>query len=370
MDFYELTISNIISFFIGLFFSWIFDRLKKFYKNICMKHNINTVICNNNDDICPISSVIPCYKSNDLIETEMTTKEFYIAFPNEVEIKNKSEFKSSDSLPDEIKFDKFGITSKDFYELLNSKRYEIAKNFASRTDGLYYNSIKYGVYYSDGFGRTTDSCEDPKLFVQLFKTDYFSQRVIEATFYNLQLKEKIDLNFLNDNMKGFRPSLGVSVIIVLPSDEILLTKRSKYVSYNTTGKEWIYVSVTESFTDTDYDEYCSRPDLIMCIQRGLKEELGIDYHSITNIKIYSMFYEKNFLQDGILAAVQVNKNVTYEKLTKMYAKDKLLEISEFIPVKNDAKSIKQFINKNKENLRPQTKYALENYAERCACLFK
>ena len=172
-------------------------------------------------------------------------------------------------------------------------------------------------------------------------------------------------------MRGLRPSLGVSIILYIPnSNEIILTKRSKHASYNEKDKEWIYVSVTESFTTTDYDEFQKTPDLILCIQRGLKEELGIDKNTIQDIKIYNMFFEKNFFQDGILAVAYLNKYITYQDVVNLAAKDKELEISSFLPIKNSKNELYKFITANSKNLRPQTKYALENYIERMSYLYR
>ena len=284
---------------------------------------------------------------------------------------NVNEFKSTDCINIDIDYESLGITKTEFLTILEEQRQIIANSFASRTGGMYFNGEKYGVLYSDGFGRTADKIEDPKLFIELFKTDYYTQRIIEKTLHKINIRNKIDLNFLNQSMRGLRPSLGVSIILYIPdSNEIILTKRSKHASYNEKDKEWIYVSVTESFTTTDYDEFQKTPDLILCIQRGLKEELGIDKNTIQDIKIYNMFFEKNFFQDGILAVAYLNKYITYQDVVNLAAKDKELEISSFLPIKNSKNELHKFITANSKNLRPQTKYALENYIERMSYLYR
>ena len=51
-----------------------------------------------------------------------------------------------------------------------------------------------------------------------------------------------------------RTSFGISVILIIPKqNEIILTKRSKNTAY-ADDLEWIYVSVTETLSDTDINE--------------------------------------------------------------------------------------------------------------------
>ena len=332
------------------------------------KKNITSVIDNNSKDICTISSVVPYYQYSNIDIKVSDDDVFYLYFPSDIAIQYNidiSKFKKDDIIGVNIDYEKLGVEESHFWSILEKERHNVAKNFSLRDNGMYFNGEKYGVLYSDGFGRTVDKVEEPILFIKLFKTDYYTQMVIERTLKNINIKNKIDLNFLNHNMCGLRMSLGVSIILYIPnSNEILLTRRSKYVSYNDTNKEWIYVSVTESFTETDYDEFQKSPDLIFCIQRGLKEELGIDKNIIKYIKIYDMFFEKNFFQDGILAFVCLNNYITYDNIINLKSKDKHLEISRFIPLKNSKSDICKFIMDNKDDMRPQTKYALENYVER------
>lgn len=375
MDLWEIIGSNFISVIFGIILTNIWNKSKNLIQEKSIKKNITKVINKNSEDIYTIASTVPFYQNNSCIDIKINNKnKFYLSLPDNMKMNhniNVNEFKSTDCINIDIDYESLGITKTEFLTILEEQRQIIANSFASRTGGMYFNGEKYGVLYSDGFGRTADKIEDPKLFIELFKTDYYTQRIIEKTLHKINIRNKIDLNFLNQSMRGLRPSLGVSIILYIPnSNEIILTKRSKHASYNEKDKEWIYVSVTESFTTTDYDEFQKAPDLILCIQRGLKEELGIDKNTIQDIKIYNMFFEKNFFQDGILAVAYLNKYITYQDVVNLAAKDKELEISSFLPIKNSKNELHKFITANSKNLRPQTKYALENYIERMSYLYR
>ena len=375
MDLWEIIGSNFISVIFGIILTNIWNKSKNLIQEKSIKKNITKVINKNSEDIYTIASTVPFYQNNSCIDIKINNKnKFYLSLPDNMKMNhniNVNEFKSTDCINIDIDYESLGITKTEFLTILEEQRQIIANSFASRTGGMYFNGEKYGVLYSDGFGRTADKIEDPKLFIELFKTDYYTQRIIEKTLHKINIRNKIDLNFLNQSMRGLRPSLGVSIILYIPnSNEIILTKRSKHASYNEKDKEWIYVSVTESFTTTDYDEFQKAPDLILCIQRGLKEELGIDKNTIQDIKIYNMFFEKNFFQDGILAVAYLNKYITYQDAVNLAAKDKELEISSFLPIKNSKNELHKFITANSKNLRPQTKYALENYIERMSYLYR
>lgn len=375
MDLWEIIGSNFISVIFGIILTNIWNKSKNLIQEKSIRKNITKVINRNSEDIYTIASTVPFYQNNSCIDIKINNKnKFYLSLPDNMKMNhniNVNEFKSTDYINIDIDYESLGITKTEFLTILEEQRQIIANSFASRTGGMYFNGEKYGVLYSDGFGRTADKIEDPKLFIELFKTDYYTQRIIEKTLHKINIRNKIDLNFLNQSMRGLRPSLGVSIILYIPnSNEIILTKRSKHASYNEKDKEWIYVSVTESFTTTDYDEFQKAPDLILCIQRGLKEELGIDKNTIQDIKIYNMFFEKNFFQDGILAVAYLNKYITYQDVVNLAAKDKELEISSFLPIKNSKNELHKFITANSKNLRPQTKYALENYIERMSYLYR
>ena len=375
MDLWEIIGSNFISVIFGIILTNIWNKSKNLIQEKSIRKNITKVINRNSEDIYTIASTVPFYQNNSCIDIKINNKnKFYLSLPDNMKMNhniNVNEFKSTDCINIDIDYESLGITKTEFLTILEEQRQIIANSFASRTGGMYFNGEKYGVLYSDGFGRTADKIEDPKLFIELFKTDYYTHRIIEKTLHKINIRNKIDLNFLNQSMRGLRPSLGVSIILYIPnSNEIILTKRSKHASYNEKDKEWIYVSVTESFTTTDYDEFQKAPDLILCIQRGLKEELGIDKNTIQDIKIYNMFFEKNFFQDGILAVAYLNKYITYQDVVNLAAKDKELEISSFLPIKNSKNELHKFITANSKNLRPQTKYALENYIERMSYLYR
>ena len=156
------------------------------------------------------------------------------------------------------------------------------------------------------------------------------------------------------------------MILILPKqNEIILTKRSSRASY-TGGKEWIYVSVTETLSETDFDEETRSPDLLKCIWRGVREELGLTDRQLKKdtLKFYESFYETHFKQDNIVASVEISEDLTFSEIYSLLAKDKFLEISDIITIPNDKKAISNFIEDNRSKMRAQTIFSLESFNAR------
>jgi len=144
-----------------------------------------------------------------------------------------------------------------------------------------------------------------------------------------------------------------------------LTKRAKNASYSE-GKEWIYVSVTESLSETDWNDETGCPDLRKCVLRGINEELGITDRELKldSLRFYDAFYERNFHQDNIVASIEISEKLTFANIYELIAKDKLMEVSETFTISNDKKTIVNYIKKNEKNMRIQTIFSLKSFASR------
>src|SRR5690606_232395 len=184
-----------------------------------------------------------------------------------------------------------------------------ADNFIQRQNGEYFSGNTFGVLRAEDYSRTPDRNEQKLLHTAFFNSDYFSHKVIHHVCAALNGRKSladISADLLNTKYFPFRTSLGISLIVEIPlTNQIIMVKRSINAAYSE-GKEWIYVSVTEALTDTDYDVYTASINIQTWVQRGLWEELGLTKeYDISSLKIYDMFFEKHFCQDGLTASVRL-----------------------------------------------------------------
>lgn len=164
-----------------------------------------------------------------------------------------------------------------------------------------------------------------------------------------------------------RTSFGISLILIIPKDNmILLTKRSKKAAF-TEDNEWIYVSVTEALSKADYFyEGKGAPDLSKAALRGIEEELGIKPTQLKSdtLHFYETFYETNFHQDNIVASIELSETLSFKDIAELLAKDKFMEIRDLIPIPKNKKDIATFIENNEEMMRSQTIFTLESFMAR------
>lgn len=358
----------VVTFLLGYFAEKLMDNIsakfsnkykisknKKTKGNLGRQHPINAIFT---EDIYPC--ILP-----ENIWTKESGKNLFLSFPDKL----RSHLKSVEG--DFAKEDKFfcvptipGYPTEEVNSAIEIAREEIAVKFINREDGLYFNGDKLGIAFLDSKTRSTDIRETPQLFVELFRTDHFTHRVITRAIEILGLpKENISSETLNNELKWIRTSFGISVIIILKStNQIIMTRRSKSASFSQ-GKNWIYVSVTEALSQTDTDEYESTIDLSLCVMRGIKEELGIDkgMYRHDDIKFYDCFFETQFYQDGIVSSIAISDDIMPQDIINFRAKDKLLEIEDIFFIDNTKTAIKKFISDNYSDMRSQTIFALESY---------
>ncbi len=255
-----------------------------------------------------------------------------------------------------------------FNEALEEIRSEVFYKLIAQRDGLHFNGTKYGILYFNSMKRTSDSSERPILKYELFGTDYYTHSILEKLMYRFRsLLPPVDAQTVNGyDFPVFRTSVGVSLIVVLKkTNQIILTKRAKSSSYSE-NKEWYYVSVTEAMSGTDFDDYLQTPSIVNCAKRGMLEELNIkaNFYDEKTLRIYDTFYETHFLQDGIVMSVELNPDVSFSDIPVKQAKDRVMEVAKIEFVDNTPKAIRSFINKNRDQMRAQTVFALESYAAR------
>lgn len=366
-------LSLIVGAVICIIFTEFYYFLRKKRKILISKHKIEKLEKNyNNKTILITSNGFPHYEYHN-IETRVTHKKLIFCFPKEKiaglsrmlqnGFSDRTEsylgFNSLKELGDFLKVDNFSI-------LVEEARIHVAENFISRDKGEYFNGKMYGILKSDDYSRTSDRTENKILHINHYETDYYTHKVVHYIQQKLNSEDFfpiITINNLNSCYFPFRTSFGLSLIVEIPStNQVLMVKRSINASYSN-GKEWIYVSVTEALTDTDYDEFASGINILTWVQRGLLEELGLTtQYDISSLKIYDMFFEKSFFQDNITASIKLRDNISFESIKTLKGKDTELEISEKFVL--DIGNIEDFIASNHSNMREQTIFTLRSFLSR------
>ena len=368
MDFWVPVITFVLGFFADKILDYTYSNVKTIKTKLKVKKALEKM--NTSADalgILTIASGFHNFNSKKLRTISLEDKELYLGFPHGLN--------GADTIPEGFsEYDKIdfpialsGYTAEQTAAMLQKAKVKIAEEFLARKNGLYFNGKLYGVSYADGFSRTADESEQPILKICLFKTDYYTHRVMAEVLHQAKndLKD-LSVHDLNQSYAPFRTSLGLSVVVVLSStNQIIMTKRNRYASYSE-GIEWIYVSVTETFSTTDYDGYTRTPDVLFCIQRGLSEELGIpsEFFMDGQINIYDMFYEKTLFQDNITASVTLKEEITFDDILPLLAKDKAMEIDNMFLIDNSKTAIESFIKENSAQMRPQTIYTLHSHMAR------
>ena len=323
--------------------------------------------------ILPLFSGIPCFTMEQSVETTLSAPEYYLSFPDD--LLDAIAYSKSKFSPVDVNLDRYlerlalsEERQRAFLTLLEKARRDVANEFIGRRNGHFFNGGKYGIWSSDSYGRTADSSENPILHLDLYNTDYFTQQTMfrlfrflcaEGEWNDLTARRKDSLNRLSI----FRNSLGISLIVEIPSERsIILTNRSQNAAYSD-GKEWIYPSVTESVSETDYQRYSGLVELDLCVRRGLLEELGITsrYYDPETIQYFSMFHETFFSQDGLTASVRLRDNVQSRQIQVLRGKDSELEMTNLLFLRLDSTEIRTFIINHLEAIRPQALFTLLEY---------
>lgn len=356
---------SIGTFFLGFFAEKILDiiigALKKKIERRKRKQILNNFYTDLHQDVLITASAFPFYYPKQIKEDISNRTPFKLATPAGVSIGDASSFSNVDCVTDGFKE---YIQKKSLQEQLEKARRDVFKSFSTKNDGNYFNGKVLGVNYLNGFIRSEDVKETPVLDIDFYETDYYTHKIIEQLMQNVTFNS----DMLKDptNFSWIRTSFGVSIILIVPKhNEIILTKRSGNAAYNE-GKEWIYVSVTETLSETDYSDETGCPDLRKCVLRGISEELGITERelNIDTLRFYDAFYETHFHQDNIVASIEISDELAFPSIYSLLAKDKFLEISEIFTISNDKKSIIDFIEINRNIMKAQTIFSLGSFAAR------
>ena len=355
---------SVATFILGFFVEKLLDFFFGFFKDKFEKRKKEqTVHCfytDSHQDVIITASGFPCYSPRQIEEGISKETPFLLAKPVGTRIADSSTFSDTDYVTDSfITF----ITENSLQDQLEKARNDVFESFLNKTHGNHFNGKLLGVSNIDGFVRSTDAKEEAILQIDFYKTDYYTHKIVEQLMLSVSFSSDM---LKNSKFSWMRTSFGVSVILIIPKqNEIILTKRAKNTSYND-GKEWIYVSVTETLSETDYNEETGCPDLRKCVLRGISEELGIPDRELKTdtLRFYETFYETHFHQDNIVASVELSDELTFSDIYSLLAKDKYMEIANILTIPKEKNRIAEFIKNNRNDMRSQTIFSLESFAAR------
>ena len=187
------------------------------------------------------------------------------------------------------------------------------------------------------------------------------KRTIDCNFHDFYNGAHRDIVITSSGFPFFSP---FNIKASLNSEKTFLL--AVPVGIDREDKEWIYVSVTEALSETDFDEETGAPDISKTVFRGIHEELGIKEIQLKSdtLRFYESFYETNFHQDNIVASIELSETLSFKDIAELLAKDKFMEIRDVIPLPKNKKEIATFIENNEEQMRSQTIFTLESFMAR------
>jgi hypothetical protein len=378
----ESSVSEIFWILIGIMLGKIIDfchqKFKTKFKQISSQRRINNeeIIAKEQLNIISLDHADPTYELHDIIVNHTDKKLFIDAPPEFKEIiyrldkdfifRNDTSFNRSNNFQDLAEIT--GISN--LPELIEKHKRLVAKDFISKLEQNHtiFNGEKYGVFRVHR-KRTVDEKENASLYIDLFKTDYFTHSVFRSIYK--ELKEigaaisKIEKIEDLQRYSPFTTSFGINTFVILDTandKHIIFSKRSKFLNKENPVSKW-HVTMNEGLTETDKEG--RDVSLIKCLHRGLREELGIreEHHKyIIEEHFMDLFLEMNKFEIGLTSFVTMD--MSFSKLQELYsiAKDGELETDTIISIPLKENILKEFI-KNEE-LTSHTLYTLKMYIAR------
>lgn len=209
---------------------------------------------------------------------------------------------------------------------------DIKKETLKKNNTFNFIADQFGIYNIEKKGRD--------IRISVYKTTYFTFRVMNNLFKNEETLKKLAEKFCKDvNNKNicqeafnalfpFFCSLGVNIILELVSKNkgkcFLIHKRNSNV-FGNDAKYHISVNETFSFTDLSNET----PSIDLCILRGIEEEVGIrltkDSYKLTYLDIF-LNPQRGML--GLSVACETDVNPSY--IPYYPGIDKITESSKYL----------------------------------------
>jgi hypothetical protein len=363
---------------LGKFIDFCQKKLQAKWKQIASQKRIDNeeIMAKEQLNIISLDHADPTYELHDIIVNNTDKKLFIDAPPDLKEMiyrfdqdfifRNDTSFNRSNDFHDLAEIT--GISN--LPELIEKHKRIVAKDFLSRLEQNHtiFNGEKYGVFRIHR-KRTVDERENAALYIDLFKTDYFTHCVFRSIYKELKeigasisKVEKIEDLY---RYYPFTTSFGINTFVILDTSNgkhMIFAKRSKFLNKENPVSLW-HVTMNEGLTETDKEG--RDVSLIKCLHRGLREELGIreEHHKyIIEEHFMDLFLEMNNFEIGLTSFVTMD--MSFSKLQELYsiAKDGELETDTIISIPLKGNHLKEFIKH--EQLTSAALYTLKMYIAR------
>lgn len=359
----EYLISGLIGALIGYIFCFLVNGIREFIarrikekKIYKITGDLNKVNFTNIGGYMPIDHSVPEYKEENIVVNKDSDK-LIVSIPKEyreqlrklnfeIHEENLSDFKERI----EQSFHSIGIDN--YSEVIRIASIQVAKLFIAdiKKGFVRFNGYMFGVNHLS-VNRVSIE-ENSFINFRVYTSDYFTYRVF--AFIYQQHKESINITNIAslNEITPFLSSFGIGCFVIANNGEkdfVLLAERSGNVIVDTNKKHF---SINEAFSLLDVDNY-GNPNFTACLNRGLKEELGIHENYRFNIYQYGFLdlgMDINRLEMGIscYAKLRFDNKFTPKLLKELYslAQDRELETKELIFIPFDELDKYLIDNKN------------------------
>lgn len=310
-----------------------------------------------------LDHAIPFYQK-ELLKTEVSNNMLIVPIPDDYKsILSKKDFIYRESTLEawnkklETTFAFLGVEN--CLEVINKTAIVVAKQIKEKIeDGVpRFNGEMFGVEHIQ-LQRIGED-ENSSLKISFYKTDFFTYRVF-ATIYQ-EYKSKFVVKGIDDINKYYTPFLGSFGI----SNYLLVENNNKkYILFGHRGdkvevdKNKIHFSMNEAFSMKDIDsiENFTKPSFEKCLERGLREELGlsgeVQRKNLEYFGFMSLIMDINKFELGLssFAKLVIDENFSLQDLKRSYHSGQDSELETDTAELIEIEKLEEYITQNYDNM--------------------
>lgn len=311
-------LGEIIIMFIGSVIGYLFLKIKTYHQVSKTKKNIERTqerfVAEN---IISLDHGDPYYEYSDFV-LDVIEPVYFLAIPEKYHkfiLSQDPDFKFNEEciFNGTMDLDEYGesIGISNFRTLIDKHIMHAAEDISVRlrNSQILFNGDKFGIRRING--RRVGDAERSGLNIDFYRTDYFTHRVMRSVYKELKEKgHKISQSSNMSDVNRYYPfftSLGINVLLILEHkghESIVLSNRRAEI--NVSGNDLWHVSVNEGLSNMDVNEF-GEVDLLRCVTRGLREELGIrnqSFELLNSKNFYDLFLNVDVLEIGLTSMVK------------------------------------------------------------------
>ena len=334
--------------------SWIFAQVNYIKRKQKMKKTTNFFLT---EGINSLDHAEKFYAEDDISAELLGEERFYLSIPQNY-LADLRKHSASYQSREECYFAKntlaqlgeeMGIDG--FDALVERHRTKVAAAFLDsyQTGKGIFNGEKVGIRRiistRSSIGEKNEANE---LHFQMYKTDYFTHRVMRSVYQEIRENNKdlaaaatgsiTDIN----RYYPFMTSLGINSVVVLHTndqiEQIVLAERAAFTS-NTNTPQW-HVTVNEGVTVEDITD--RNAGISAAVLRGFREEMGITRQEIRN-RQSDLFLVVDSFEVGLSGIAYIKMNYDTFKLCYLGAKDACLETEQIKSIEYSKRAITKFL---------------------------